>query len=575
MFNQSKSEYPENEFIFDWKKILPAFFLILITSFTAYYPALHNELVWDDTFIINYYLHHLHSFANLFDPFFQIYSRPATSLSLLLDYSFWYKDPVGYHLSNLIIHGATGILFFVILSLLEIPYLLSLSAALLFITHPIHLENVAWIAGRTDMLATFFILLFFLSFYLWAEKMDHSLFIPMILFGWFAILSKEIGLLCSFLVLPYLWLFKKYPLIGKGLLLCLILLVPPLIIKAWALNSYSLSAKISGIPWDFVIHLFSALGFYVIKTVYPFPIQPVIPEIPVSWSFFLTGFFSSSFFIYYFSKGTNPWGRFGATLFFLSILMALPPVFTNLSATPLAERYLYLPSLLFIGLLIGFIRHSVYPFLKAWRRNWLYLFFFALIFFNGWVCFVGSPTWKNNLVFWHQVKKQTGYWMVDHQLGVEYLRKGDLDRAEKHLVLGYMNGGNQNPVHQATYFENRGVIFSRKGRLDLAEPYLKNSVLTSPNPSNLNNLAIFYLMRYARDPQKDKAWLDLAYQNLKRAYKARPYDLDILLNLGMVYTKYGDPRQGLRFFNRVSALDPRSPQGAKAMAWSLSLENMR
>ena len=84
------------------------------------------------------------------------YYRPVTTLSYLVDYSVWGLRPFGYHLTNVLLHCACTVLVGLVLLRLGWPAVASILAALLFAIHPLHTENVAWVAGRTDLLAFFF-----------------------------------------------------------------------------------------------------------------------------------------------------------------------------------------------------------------------------------------------------------------------------------------------------------------------------------------------------------------------------------------------------------------------------------
>lgn len=84
------------------------------------------------------------------------YYRPVVTISYALDYGLWRRDPTGFHLTNVLLHGLCTLLVGLLLERIGQPPLAAGVAALLFAVHPIHTENVAWIAGRTDLLAFLF-----------------------------------------------------------------------------------------------------------------------------------------------------------------------------------------------------------------------------------------------------------------------------------------------------------------------------------------------------------------------------------------------------------------------------------
>lgn len=86
------------------------------------------------------------------------YYRPISSLSLLLDYQLWGLNPVGYHLTNIILHAANAWLICLILGALLGSQRTALFAALLFAAHPVQTEAVTFASSRTDCLFALFYL---------------------------------------------------------------------------------------------------------------------------------------------------------------------------------------------------------------------------------------------------------------------------------------------------------------------------------------------------------------------------------------------------------------------------------
>lgn len=84
------------------------------------------------------------------------YYRPLTTLSYVWDYTWWRLEPFGYHLTNVLLHATNSVLAFFVLRRFGIGDRPTLVAAALFAVHPIHAESVAWVSGRTDLLAFLF-----------------------------------------------------------------------------------------------------------------------------------------------------------------------------------------------------------------------------------------------------------------------------------------------------------------------------------------------------------------------------------------------------------------------------------
>jgi len=92
--------------------------------------------------------------------------HPVTWLSHALDATLHGDNPAGHHLTSLIIHVANTVLLFFLLSLVTRRLRPSAFAAALFGIHPLHVESVAWISERKDVLSAFFMLITLLA-YVW------------------------------------------------------------------------------------------------------------------------------------------------------------------------------------------------------------------------------------------------------------------------------------------------------------------------------------------------------------------------------------------------------------------------
>jgi Flp pilus assembly protein TadD len=96
--------------------------------------------------------------------------HPLTWLSLMLDATLFGQGPLGPHLTNLLLHAANTRLLFLLLRRLTAADWRSAFVAALFALHPLHVESVAWISERKDVLSTFFGLLSLWTYARYVEK---------------------------------------------------------------------------------------------------------------------------------------------------------------------------------------------------------------------------------------------------------------------------------------------------------------------------------------------------------------------------------------------------------------------
>ena len=126
------------------------------------------------------------------------YSYPLTRISHMLDFELFGRDPCGHHLTNVLIHGANGVLLFLVLKRMTRRLWCSLIVAGLFALHPLRVESVAWISERKDVLSAFFGFLALWTYARYTEEFKaHSnkakLFYGLtLLFFAFGLMSKSI-----------------------------------------------------------------------------------------------------------------------------------------------------------------------------------------------------------------------------------------------------------------------------------------------------------------------------------------------------------------------------------------------
>ena len=155
--------------------------LIAAVAFAAHAPGLQGQHIWDDLYLVveNPFMKSpvliLEAFRQyLFLDSFSSHYRPFQNVSYIFDYYFWGTDPYGFHLTNVLLHSACGVLLYLLLKHLfaslwfcsqsvaarervqkRVPLfsLVSLLLALLWAVHPVHSAAVDYISGRADSLA--------------------------------------------------------------------------------------------------------------------------------------------------------------------------------------------------------------------------------------------------------------------------------------------------------------------------------------------------------------------------------------------------------------------------------------
>jgi protein O-mannosyl-transferase len=213
-------------------------FLLLAVALLIHSPALQGQRIWDDAYLardnpfIKSPILIAESFRHyLFLDSLSAHYRPVQNISFIFDYFFWNTDEFGFHLTNVLLHAACGIvLYFLLRRLFESlilarvcgaglttrPNWISHAAflvALLWVVHPVHSAAVDYISGRADSLAFFFAaggwLLFFSAQQLSQKVWQLGLYSLAAISALLALLSREIGCVWIFLFIAYLLGIEK------------------------------------------------------------------------------------------------------------------------------------------------------------------------------------------------------------------------------------------------------------------------------------------------------------------------------------------------------------------------------
>jgi len=116
--------------------------------------------------------------------------HPLTWLSLMLDHSLFGLNPMGYHLVNLLFHILNTVLLFLILRRMTRTTWPGAFVAALFAVHPLHVESVAWIVERKDVLSTFFWMLTMGAYSYYVERRTVHRYAFVLLFFILGLMSK-------------------------------------------------------------------------------------------------------------------------------------------------------------------------------------------------------------------------------------------------------------------------------------------------------------------------------------------------------------------------------------------------
>jgi tetratricopeptide (TPR) repeat protein len=570
----------ENTFIQIARQFVPIVLLVAVCVI-VYFNCLFNDFVFDDrgTIVENKYITdiiaNLPSFFN--SSYFIIAEleasyRPVATFSYHLLYALFELDPLGYHLSSLILHILNVILIYALMNLLQENKMSSLVAGLIFACHPVLTEAVNGISFNEDLLATFF---FLLSFILYlklkpGERSKTGLFILSLVSYLLGLLSKEMAITLPVIILLYdifirqtagvegfihqiIQTFKQriFLYLGYAAVSILYLFLNFVIITKAAEGHHttpdSIGERILYLPY----HLFNFIRLAVLPInlsadygySYPkhfFEVYNLISVIAVG------GLVIISLVVY--KKQRNVF--FGIWWF----LLALFPVYNLIEIfNPLADRYLYLPLVGFC-LVLSLLLTDLIPrrlTLAPKKSNIMILsLIIVLLATYANITIARNRDWKDGYSLWSKTLQTTPNSAVAHgNLGRAYLEQSQLDKAIHEFQATLQIRPRS---HKAHY--NLGLAYEKKGSMEEAIRQYENSLKLKPDYASAHfNLGNIY---------KHQGLLDKAILAYKNVIEIDPEDIEAHNNLGVVYAMQEKYDSAIKAWENVLNIDPDNHSAA-------------
>ena len=192
---------------------LARLFAIVCAAVIPYLMIASTTFLSDDSFYVRIYsIHGLRDLPALFYgdwsyglwgyPLAEI--RPVAAAMFMFDWRFWGANPVGYHLSNILLHAICAILIALIArKAAKVDAGIAALAGILFALQPAHVGAVAWITGRVDVLATVFCLAAIAAYIEWRESKSTGWHLASLLIFVAALFSKELAITLPVLVFAF------------------------------------------------------------------------------------------------------------------------------------------------------------------------------------------------------------------------------------------------------------------------------------------------------------------------------------------------------------------------------------
>jgi tetratricopeptide (TPR) repeat protein len=402
------------------------------------------------------------------------YWRPVFSISLALDYSLWGLNPLGFHLTNVLLHTINTVLLFSLGRKLQ-NTTCAVFASLLFAFHPIQAHAVNFISTRGELLAAFFTLLSLLAFL-------SGRTIPFAIAMALALLSKETSMIFPLAILFVGTIVEKSKQDSR-LILAFVILGLYLVIRLSLGFSFSLIPLIFSYqaPWDtrfLLAFKVLALYFLAIFNLFEMPHPFWTVEMPTSVN---DPYVISGVLILLFLLGAiwRAWKKEPIVAFGLAWFLIYFLPISNLKQLnqPMAEHWLYLPMIglcLAIGALsnVSFIRRREVRLVRVG----IIAAFAVFLIFAALVLREKAKIYQDDESFWLAAIRANpqvaGLYSI---LGSTYLVRQDIPRAKEFYIKTLTLDPND---FSANYM--LGSLLYRAGQLDEAKIYLERITRVKP-----------------------------------------------------------------------------------------------
>ncbi|MFN3530927.1 MAG: tetratricopeptide repeat protein [Candidatus Brocadia sp.] len=570
--------------------------LISALAVITFLNTLDNAFVYDDVFTItdNYFIRDWGNFPFLFtNEYFyrsgEVTYRPVVTLSYFIDYSLWRLNPLGFHLTNVLLHIICAVLVYALLSIIvrnsTIPFL----AGILFATHPILTEAVNGISYREDLLAAIFflasLLLFIQSTFRNPQSKSRNYLYPLSLFSYLlALCSKEMAITLPLIICIFDWVFRgaerlKRNIVKYYLGFILVSVFYLFLRFVWFRNPVEKQLMYPGN--SFMVNLLTMpkiLGSYIKLSFFPihFNADYIIThtKTPLAATFICNIAFLCAIGVIVYRLYNHSRHLFFFILWFFVTL--IPTMNIIPIANIMAERYLYLPS-------AGFCTILSYILLETWRlvctfilredgkvgrrengslnipttnipgrsnSNFLrmpFVFTTCLVLITvalySLAAMKRNKSWRDQLTFWSKtIEASPDSSRAHNNLGMIYLQDGKLDLAihEFQTAIAFES--------DPEYHHNLGMAYQKKGMQEEALEEYHRVLAVNPNSAlTHNNMGNIFV---------DKGLLDEGISKFKEAVQLKPNYYDAHFNLGLAYFKKGLLDASMDEFKRAIHYEP-------------------
>jgi len=535
--------------------------------------------------------------------------HPLTWLSHMLDCSRYNLKPRGHHLTNLLLHTANSMLVFLFLAKMTGVVGRSAVVATLFALHPLHVESVAWIAERKDVLSAFFGLLTLLAYAKYAERLNLAR-------GGANVAGPRAMLLGgNFKGAPAAWYFLTLALFACGLMSKPMLVTWPfvlLLLDFWPLGRFAAASPnpvtvtentgtVHGMSSPAVIQstvmplLVEKIPFFVLSAVVsrityhaqeavgtmasfgPHPLSSRITNALVGYGRYLEKTFWPTNMAVLYPYHALRWNsaQVVASILVLTAITAtviclgrkqrylvsgwfwfigtLVPVIglVQVGAQAIADRYTYLPHIgLFIVVVWGLaaLAENV-KFVKPLLQTAVPVIMAGLAI----ITFRQLGYWKSSLtLFQHAAAVTEGNYIAHNAAAAAFCEEGKLEEA----LVECRKGLQIWPGHSEAYNTLGGIYLRQKNVEQAIACYQEAQKLDPTTPNSYYGLALVYLFQKRYQEAEEQS---------KEALRRAPDDPGMLSTLGKALQHQGKFKEAAEVYEGLLRINPRLASARRSL----------
>ena len=385
--------------------LLPWFFLVAALTAVCLWPMLNNEFTnWDDEFyVINNQLLRGPDWKGIFSQAVLGNYHPLTILSYAFNFAISGLDPFSYLLVNYLFHIVNTLLvFYFIWNISGKNKVIAAFVALVFGIHPMHVESVAWVAERKDVLYTFFFLLSLLQYWIFLTKAKKNNLVFCFLFFVLSLLSKPAAIVLPLVLflLDYWYgqslkknIVFKIPFFALSIVFGIITVSIQSSTAMAGLSVFSITDRLFFACYVLMNYFYRFFVPYPLSAFHPFPITNF-----AGWPIYLSPIFVVALLVALWFLRKNKIVVFGIFFYVINLLLVLQII--SIGLTIVSERYTYVP---YIGL--AFMVAMLVSRIKFIPPKVSLAVCIVAILAFGVITFQRTKVWKNSGTLWTDALK--------------------------------------------------------------------------------------------------------------------------------------------------------------------------